>query len=88
MAEYLPPRELWPKRVYTLPEFAAYAESFNPTEELLGKAVTAGRGERTAILFEDQRLTYNQLLTQANKFASALRGLGVNAGDRIHSSHT
>lgn len=83
MAEYLPPRELWPKRVYTLPEFATYAESFNPTEELLGKAVAAGRGERTAILFEDQRLTYNQLLTQANKLASALRGLGVNAGDRI-----
>jgi 2-aminobenzoate-CoA ligase len=83
MAEYLPPREFWPKRVYTLPEFATYAESFNPTEELLGKAVAAGRGERTAVLFEDQRLTYNQLLTQANKFASALRGLGVNAGDRI-----
>ena len=83
MAEYLPPRELWPKRVYTLPEFAAYAEKFNPTEELLGKAVSAGRGDRTAVLFEDQRLTYNQLLTQANKLASALRDLGVNAGDRV-----
>ena len=83
MADYLPPRELWPKRVYTLPEFATYAERFNPTEELLGKAVAAGRGEHTAVLFEDQRLTYNQLLTQANKFASALRGLGVNEGDRI-----
>ena len=83
MADYLPPRELWPKRVYALPEFATYAERFNPTEELLGKAVAAGRGEHTAVLFEDQRLTYNQLLTQANKFASALRGLGVNEGDRI-----
>jgi len=83
MADYLPPRELWPKRVYTVPEFATYAERFNPTEELLGKAVAAGRGERTAVLFEDQRLTYNQLLTQANKFASALRDLGVNEGDRV-----
>jgi len=83
MAEYLPPRESWPKRVYTLPEFATYAPRFNPTEELLGKAVAAGRGERTAVLFEDQRITYNQLLTQANKFASALRGLGVKEGDRI-----
>jgi len=83
MAEYLPPRELWPKRVYTVPEFATYAERFNPTEELLGKAVAAGRGERAAVLFEDQRLTYNQLLTQANKFASALRGLGVKEGDRV-----
>jgi len=83
MADYLPPRELWPKRVYTLPEFATYAQRFNPTEELLGKAVAAGRGERTAVLFEDHRITYNQLLTQANKFANALRDLGVKEGDRI-----
>ncbi len=83
MADYLPPRELWPKRLYTLPEFATYAARFNPTEELLGKAVVAGRGERTAVLFEDQRLTYNQLLTQANKFANALRELGVQEGDRL-----
>lgn len=83
MADYLPPRELWPKRLYTLPEFATYAEKFNPTEELLGKPVAAGRGERTAVLFEDQRFSYNQLLTQANKFANALRDLGVNEGDRV-----
>ena len=44
MADHLPPRDLWPKRLYTLPEFATYAERFNPTEELLGKAVAAGRG--------------------------------------------
>jgi 2-aminobenzoate-CoA ligase len=83
MAEYLPPRELWPTRVYTLPEFQTYAERFNPTEELLGKPVAAGRGDRTAVLFEDQKLTYGQLLTHANKFASSLRELGVEEGDRV-----
>jgi 2-aminobenzoate-CoA ligase len=83
MAEYLPPREFWPKRVYTLPEFATYAPRFNPTEELLGKAVAAGRGDRTAVLFDDQRITYSQLLTNANKLAGALRDLGVKEGDRI-----
>ncbi len=83
MAEYLPPRELWPTRIYTLPEFKTYAERFNPTEELVGKAVGAGRGDRTAILFEDQKLTYNQLLTQANKFGNSLRQLGVQEGDRV-----
>jgi 2-aminobenzoate-CoA ligase len=83
MAEYLPPREFWPKRIYTLPEFATYAKRFNSTEELLGKAVAAGRGDRIAVLFEDQRITYGQLLTQASKFASALRELGVKEGDRI-----
>jgi 2-aminobenzoate-CoA ligase len=83
MADHLPPRELWPKRLYTLPEYATYAGRFNPTEELLGKAVAAGRGERAAVLFEDQRITYHQLLTQANKFANVLRELGVQEGDRV-----
>ena len=83
MAEYLPPREFWPKRLYTLPEFATYAPRFNPTEELLGKAVAAGRGDRTAVLFDDQRITYSQLLNNANKVAGALRELGVKEGDRI-----
>ena len=83
MADYLPPRELWPTRIYKLPEFAAYPGSFNPTEELLEKAVAAGRGERPAILFEDQRISYAQLLGQANKLGNALRALGVREGDRV-----
>jgi 2-aminobenzoate-CoA ligase len=83
MAEYLPPRELWPSRIYTLPEFKTYAERFNPVEELLGKAVAGGRGDRTAVLFEDQKLTYSQLLTSANKFGNSLRQLGVQEGDRV-----
>jgi len=83
MADYLPPRELWPTRIYTLPEFASYPDRLNPTEELLERQVAAGRGDRTAILFEDQKITYAQLLTQANKFGNALRQLGVNEGDRV-----
>jgi len=83
MAEYLPPRETWPARIYTLPEFQSYAERFNPTEELLGKAVAAGRGSRAAVLFDDQTITYGQLLTQANKFGNSLRELGVTEGDRV-----
>ncbi len=83
MADYLPPPELWPTRVYTLPEFATYPDRFNPTEELLDKAVAGGRGERVALLFEDQRITYAQLLAQANKLGNALRELGVREGDRV-----
>jgi 2-aminobenzoate-CoA ligase len=83
MSEYLPPRELWPTRIYTLPEFAAYPVRFNPCEELLDKQVEAGWGDRTAVLFEDQRVTYGQLRTQANKLGDALRQLGVKEGDRV-----
>ncbi len=43
-AEYLPPRELWPTRIYTLPEFQTYPQKLNSTEELLDKAVAAGPG--------------------------------------------
>ncbi len=83
MADYLPPRELWPTRKYTLPEFATYPERLNPTEELLDKAISGGRGEQFALLFEDQRITYAQLLGQANKLGNALRELGVSEGDRV-----
>jgi len=83
MADYLPPRELWPTRIYNLSEFAAYPDRFNPTEELLDKAVAAGRGERIALLFEDQRITYAQLLGQANKLGNALKELGIGEGDRV-----
>lgn len=83
MADYLPPREFWPQRTYTLPEFATYPDEFNPTEELLDKQVAAGRGDKAAILFEDQRITYAQLQAQVNKLGNALRALGVKAGDRV-----
>ncbi len=83
MSDYLPPRELWPTRIYKLPEFASYSSRFNPTEELLDKAVAAGRGDRVALLFEDQRITYAQLVGQANKLGNALRDLGISEGDRV-----
>ena len=83
MSDYLPPRELWPTRIYKVPEFASYPDRFNPTEELLEKVVASGRGERAALLFEDQRITYAQLLAQANKLGNALRGLGVCENDRV-----
>jgi 2-aminobenzoate-CoA ligase len=83
MSDYLPPRELWPSRIYKLPEFASYADRFNPTEELLGKVIERGWGDRPALLFEDQRISYAQLLAQANKFGNALRELGVGEGTRV-----
>ncbi len=85
MADYLPPRTMWPTRIYTLPEFAKYPDRLNPTEELLDKAVAAGRGDRVAYLFEEQRITYAQLLTQANKLGNALRQLGIGEGERVLS---
>jgi 2-aminobenzoate-CoA ligase len=82
-ADYLPPKEFQPERVYTLPEFSSYPDPMNSTEELLDKQVQAGRGDHPAVLFEDRTLTYRQLLGAANKFGNALRRLGVEEADRV-----
>jgi hypothetical protein len=60
-ASFLPPRALWPERVYLLSEHATYPERLNSTEELIDRHVEAGHGDRVAILYEDQRITYRQL---------------------------
>ena len=80
---YLPPKELWPQRIYTLPEYNAYPQKVNSTEELVDRHVEAGRGERVAILFEDQKITYRQLQSSINKLGSALKGLGIGEEDRV-----
>jgi 2-aminobenzoate-CoA ligase len=82
-ADYLPPKELQPQRLYTLKEFADYPDPLNSTEELLDKQVAGGRGEHPAVLFEERSLTYRQLLGAANKFGNALKRLGLQEGERV-----
>ncbi len=82
-ADYLPPRELWPQRGYTLPEFKGIPQRLNSTEELLDKTVAAGKADRVAICFEDKRIPYKALLAQVNKLGSALRKLGIEEADRV-----
>ena len=82
-AAYLPPKELWPQRIYTLPEHRGYPARFNSTEELIDRHVGEGRGDRVAILYEDQKITYRQLQSAVNKLGSALRALGIGEEDRV-----
>ncbi len=82
-AEYLPPKEFQPQRIYTLKEFESYPDPLNSTEELLDKQVAAGRGDSRAILIGDKVLTYKQLLGASNKIGNALRKLGVEEADRV-----
>lgn len=71
-ADYLPPKELWPD--YPVPaEFKDLPAQVNIAEEFLDKHVKAGRGDYPAILFGDQKVTYKELLAQANKFANVLK---------------
>src|SRR2546425_7420502 len=80
---YLPPRELWPTRIWTLPEYRTYPQRLNSTEELLDKQVVAGNGDRPAVLFEDKKLPYKALLGMVNRVGSSLKALGIDEGDRV-----
>ncbi|MFQ5658224.1 MAG: acyl-CoA synthetase, partial [Candidatus Methylomirabilales bacterium] len=80
---YLPPKELWPTRIYNLPEYQAYPQKFNSTEELVDKQVAAGKGDRVAILFEERKIPYKALLGMVNKLGSSLKALGVEEADRV-----
>ena len=82
-ADALPPRELWPERIYTLPEFRDYPPRLNSTEELIDRHVAEGRGDRVALLFEDQKITYRALQASVNKLGSALGALGIGEEDRV-----
>jgi 2-aminobenzoate-CoA ligase len=80
-ADYLPPKELWPD--YTQPAEFPVPEKLNLAEFLLDRHVKEGRGDNVAVLFGDSKTTYNELLAMANKFANVLKGLGVEAQDRV-----
>lgn len=80
---YLPPRELWPDKVYTLPEYRDYPAELNVTEEVLDRNLALGRGDRVAIYYDNQRTTYNELVEQVNRLGNALRDLGVESPDRV-----
>ncbi|HJX14129.1 MAG TPA: AMP-binding protein, partial [Candidatus Deferrimicrobiaceae bacterium] len=79
---YLPPPELRPKRTYTLDEFKKIPQKFNSTEVLLDQTA-AKYGDKVAVYFDDQRITYKQLQASVNRVANGLKKLGVEEGDRV-----
>ena len=61
----------------------------NVSANCLDRHVEAGKGDRTAIIWESndpdvsKKLTYSELLLQVEKFASVLGKNGVRKGDRV-----
>lgn len=79
--EYLPPKEYLPRKVYLLPELY-YPERFNLARVLLDENVEK-RGDKIAIYFKDQQISYKELQSLVNRFANALKELGVEKDDRV-----
>jgi 2-aminobenzoate-CoA ligase len=77
-----PSQELWPEKIYTLPELA-YPDIVNACYELLDTNLAQGRGSQPAVHFEDSVVTYKQLTEQVIRIAGALRARGVKPGDAV-----
>ncbi|HEX9258848.1 MAG TPA: AMP-binding protein, partial [Acidimicrobiales bacterium] len=63
--------------------------TLNVSENCLDRHVRAGRGDKVAFYWEgepgDTRvITYADLLAEVQRFANALKGLGVAKGDRVN----
>ena len=61
----------------------------NVAHNCLDRHVAAGRGDKVAIHFEGEpgdtrAITYAELLAEVQRFANVLKGLGVQAGDRVN----
>jgi 2-aminobenzoate-CoA ligase len=81
--EYLPPEDLRPTKIRTVPEVQAYPDRMNPASELLDRQVEQGRGDRPAIRFQDRVVTYASLQEQANRLGNVLAARGVEEEDRV-----
>lgn len=82
LQEGLPPRHLWPERLYTLPEHR-YPVRLNVARELLDVHAEGDRAGRPAIYYQDQVITYGELQRRVNRLAHGLRAAGLGRGDRL-----
>ena len=61
----------------------------NVSYNCLDRHVEAGKGDRTALIWEgnnpeeDKHFTYQELLDEVQKFANVLKNIGVEKGDRV-----
>lgn len=82
-AEGLPPRELWPDLIFTLPELQ-YPAKLNCAARLLDRHVEEGNGARRCIVAPGCTWTYRDLQQRANRIARVLvEDLGVVPGNRV-----
>jgi len=64
-------------------EPSGFPERFNMAWYFLDRNVEEGRAEDVCLLYRDERYTYREVQARANRFANALRTLGIDIEDRV-----
>ena len=78
----LPPPELWPHLIFDLPELQFPAQ-YNASS-VLDAAIATGLGGNNAVLSGSAKLSYADLLEQANRVANVLTGdMALVPGNRV-----
>ncbi|KJS00792.1 MAG: 4-hydroxybenzoate--CoA ligase [Peptococcaceae bacterium BRH_c4a] len=61
----------------------SFPERFNVAEHFVDRNVTLGRGEKTAIYYGEEKITYREILENVNRTGNALKSLGIGLEDRV-----
>ncbi|HEX8680861.1 MAG TPA: GNAT family N-acetyltransferase [Ardenticatenaceae bacterium] len=81
-ADQLPAQRDWPKFRFD-DDLFEIPDEINLTEILLDEVVTRGWGNRPAIYYRNEIVTYDLLLSEVKRLASSLSRLGIKAGDPV-----
>ena len=79
--EFLPPAQFLPQTVKSISGLD-YPRRLNLAKVLLDAHLDK-HADKTAILFNSERITYSELHQKVNQFANAMRQLGINKNDRV-----
>ena len=60
-----------------------FPERFNMAWYFLDRNIEEGRGSKTCLYYRDEAYTYRDVQARANRFANALRSLGIDTEDRV-----
>ena len=80
--KFLPPVELWPQRDFTAAGLS-YPEKLNAAEELVRRNLESGFGNKVAVYYGQETVTYAELSQAVQRLAGALAARGVGKGDRV-----
>ena len=71
-----------PTRICALPELQ-FPEKFNVARSLFQRIEKAGWHKRTALLSDNRRVNYGELMHEIRGYAGVLAASGVGSGDRV-----